>query len=185
MADEISGLRSALNDYPDWVAGEAAGLTPAQIAEDAPEPPWASWSIDLQIRHIAYLVPVWLTLRAGECLKEAGYEFPSSAETIADLSRRGRRHVPPEVARGPGDLTGFMRPWAALCCRIIDREGEAGLRALTFSYYADPEAQRPDDPFRPIEYHRIAARLHPSGYSEDPGRPGLFHLDMCAVLRHV
>ena len=78
-----------------------------------------------------------------------------------------------------------MQPWADICCNIIDREGNEKLRSLAFTYYADPETNRLGDPLKPVDYHRIAAGLHPYGYKEDPKRPGLFHVELGTTLRHI
>jgi len=183
--EEWSELKVALENYPDLVYAEVDGLTHEQMCYANEEPPWARWSMDLQIRHIALLTPVWLYLRAGEMLSREGYSFPDTAGLIADLIAGGIRHVPPEAAGDRAALIDFMRPWAALCCEIIDRENEERLRSLTFTYYTDPDATRPGDPHKPVDYHRMSIRLHPSGFSEDEARPGLFHLEIGAVLRHV
>ncbi len=185
MREEFSRLGAALKGYPDLVRGEVEGLTLEQMAYASQEPPWARWSIDLQMRHIALVTPAWLALRAGELLRQRGYAFPETAPIIAELIRAGVRHVPPEVAPHREALTDFMRPWADLCCAIIDREGAERLRSLTFTHYTDPDWVRPGDPFKPVDYHRMAAGLHPSGFREDPAKPGLFHLEVGAVLRHI
>ena len=56
---------------------------------------------------------------------------------------------------------------------------------MSFTYYTDPEASRPGDPHKPVDYHRMSTRLHPFGFHEDAERSGLFHLEIGAVLRHV
>ncbi|MBI2178735.1 MAG: hypothetical protein HYU38_10445 [Candidatus Tectomicrobia bacterium] len=185
MESEFPRLRESLEAYPGLVWSEIDGLTLEQMAYASQEPPWARWSIDLQVRHIALVTPVWLFLRAEETLRRRGYAFPESGPAVASLVRAGGRHIPPELAPDRRALIAFLRPWAGLCCRIMDREGEEGLRSMEFTYYTDPEWVRPGDPKRPVEYHRIAARLHPAGFREDPQRAGLFHLQMTAVLRHI
>ncbi len=185
MNEEWSELKAALENYPDLVCAEVDGLTHEQMCYANEEPPWARWSMDLQIRHIALMTPVWLYLRAGEMLGREGYSFPDTASLIAQLIDSGIRHVPPEAAGDRAAVVEFMRPWAGLCCEIIDKESDERLRSLSFTYYTDPEASRPGDPHKPVEYHRMSIRLHPSGFTEDAERPGLFHLEIGAVLRHI
>ena len=185
MKEEWKNLRTAIKTYPNLVYKEVEGLTHEQMSYANEEPPWARWSIDLQLRHIALVTPVWLSLRAGEVLHRAGYTFPETAKIIADLIAAGIRHVPPEVAPDRKAIIAFMQPWADLCCEIIDREGEERLRSLSFTHYADPEAVRPGDPQKPVDYHRIAAGLHSYGFQEDPKRPGLFHVEIGTTLRHI
>lgn len=187
MKEELPKLRESLHSFPDWVRDETEGLDIEQMAFAAREPAWARWSIELQIRHIALGPPVWLSRRAGEVLLKAGYIFPDSAEAIAKLDRAGVRFVPAEIVQHRNALIAFLRPWADLCCTIIDREGPEGLQSLTFSFLEDrPVGRRSqNDPKRAIDYHRILARLHPSGYTEDPDRPGLFHLHVGGVLRNI
>ncbi len=185
MNEEWNKLRTALKNYPDLVYGEVEGLNHEQMSYANEEPPWARWSIDLQLRHIALVTPVWLSLRAGEMLRREGYTFPETAKIIADLIAAGIRHVPPEAAPDRKAIIAFMQPWADLCCEIIDREGEKRLRTLAFTHYTDPEAVRPGDPQKPVNYHRIAAGLHPHGFQEDPERPGLFHVEIGTTLRHI
>lgn len=185
MNEEWKKLRVALKNYPGLVYEEVEGLTHEQMCYANEEPPWARWSMDLQIRHIALMTPVWLSMRAKEVLLREGYTFPDTAGLIADLIDSGIRHVPPEAAGDRRAVVDFMRPWAALCCEIIERESEERLRSLSFTYYTDPDASRPGDPHKPVEYHRMSVRLHPFGLTEDEGRPGLFHLEIGAVLRHI
>ena len=185
MNEEWNELKIALENYPDLVYGEVEGLTHEQMCYANEEPPWARWSMDLQIRHIALMTPVWLSMRAKEVLLREGYTFPDTAGLIADLIDSGIRHVPPEAAGDRRAVVDFMRPWAALCCEIIDKESEERLRSLSFTYYTDPDASRPGDPLKPVEYHRMSVRLHPFGLTEDEERPGLFHLEIGAVLRHI
>ncbi len=185
MNTEWPELKTRLQNYPDLVYGEVDGLTHEQMSYANEEPPWARWSMDLQLRHIALVTPVWLSMRAGEMLLREGYAFPDTAGLIADLIGAGIRHVPPEAAGDRAAVVAFMRPWAALCCEIIDRESAERLRSLSFTYYTDPEASRPGDPHKPVDYHRMSTRLHPFGYHEDAERPGLFHLEIGVVLRHV
>ena len=185
MNEEWKTLRVALENYPGLVYEEVEGLTHEQMCYANEEPPWARWSMDLQIRHIALMTPVWLSMRAKEVLLREGYTFPDTAGLIADLIDSGIRHVPPEAAGDRRAVVDFMRPWAALCCEIIERESEERLRSLSFTYYTDPDASRPGDPHKPVEYHRMSVRLHPFGLTEDEGRPGLFHLEIGAVLRHI
>ncbi len=185
MNEEWSQLRTDLAHYPDLVYGEVEGLNHEQMCYANEEPPWARWSMDLQIRHIALMTPVWLSMRAGEMLTREGYAFPDTAGLIADLIDSGIRHVPPEAAGDKKAVVDFMRPWAALCCEIIDKESEDRLRALSFTYYMDPEASRPGDPHKPVDYHRMSVRLHPFGFYEDAERPGLFRLEIGGVLRHI
>ena len=185
MNEEWKKLRVALENYPDLVYEEVEGLTHEQMCYANEEPPWARWSMDLQIRHIALMTPVWLSMRAKEVLLREGYTFPDTAGLIAQLIDSGIRHVPPEAAGDRRAVVDFMRPWAALCCEIIERESEERLRSLSFTYYTDPDASRPGDPHKPVEYHRMSVRLHPFGLTEDEGRPGLFHLEIGAVLRHI
>lgn len=185
MNEEWKKLRVALEDYPDLVYGEVEGLTHEQMCYANEEPPWARWSMDLQIRHIALMTPVWLYLRAGEMLAKEGYAFPDTAGIIAQLIDGGIRHVPPEAAGDKKAVVDFMRPWAGLCCEIIERESEERLRSLSFTYYTDPEVDRPGDPHKPVDYHRMSVSLHPFGFTEDEEHPGLFHLEIGAVLRHI
>ncbi|MBI3126986.1 MAG: hypothetical protein HYZ11_05210 [Candidatus Tectomicrobia bacterium] len=182
---EIARLRAELKSYPDIVRGEIDGLTWEQMCYAAQEPAWARWCIDLQIRHIALVTPVWLSLRAEEVLRREGYRFPETAAAIKGLIASGQRHVPPEIAPARAGVIAFMRPWADLCCEIIDREGAEGLEKRTFTFYTDPDWVRPGDPKKPVEYHRIAARLHPDGFREDAEKPGLFHFHIGAILRHI
>ena len=185
MGREWRELKIALESYPDLVYGEVEGLTHEQMCYANEEPPWARWSMDLQIRHIALMTPVWLSMRAGKVLLREGYTFPDTAGLIADLIDSGIRHVPPEAAGDRSAVIDFMRPWAALCCEIIERESEERLRALSFTYYTDPAASRPGDPHKPVDYHRMSVSLHSFGFTEDAERPGLFHLEIGALLRHI
>ncbi len=185
MNEEWKKLGVALEDYPDLVYEEVESLTHEQMCYANEEPPWARWSMDLQIRHIALMTPVWLYLRAGEMLTREGYAFPDTAGLIANLIDGGIRHVPPEAAGDKKAVVDFMRPWAALCCEIIERESEERLRSLSFTYYTDPDVSRAGDPHKPVDYHRMSVRLHPFGFSEDEERPGLFHLEIGGVLRHI
>ncbi len=185
MNEEWKKLRPALKNDPDLVDGEVEELTHEQMSYANEEPPWARWSIDLQLRHIALVTPVWLSLRAGEMLRREGYSFPETAKIIADLIAAGIRHVPPEAAPDLKAVISFMQPWADLCCEIIDRESAERLRALAFTHYTDPAVVRPGDPQKPVDYHRIAASLHPYGFQEDTERPGLFHVEIGTTLRHI
>ena len=185
MNEEWNELKIALENYPDLVYEEVEGLTHEQMSYANEDPPWARWSMDLQIRHIALMTPVWLSMRAEEVLLREGYTFPDTAGLIADLIDSGIRHVPPEAAGDKKAVVDFMRPWAGLCCEIIERESEERLRSLSFTYYTDPDASRPGDPHKPVEYHRMSVRLHPFGLTEDEEHPGLFHLEIGAVLRHI
>ena len=97
MNEEWRELRTNLADYPDLVYGEVERLNHEQMCYANEEPPWARWSMDLQIRHIALMTPVWLSMRAGEMLKREGYAFPIRQAFIADLSGRASA-VPPEAA---------------------------------------------------------------------------------------
>ncbi|MFQ5896424.1 MAG: hypothetical protein ACE5JJ_11525, partial [Nitrospinota bacterium] len=115
MQDELLKLRAALARYPDWVRDETAGLNTGQLAFAAREPAWARWSIDLQMRHMAMVPPTWLCLRGGEALRAAGYAFPPSAETLANIRRAGGRHVPLEVAPHREALLALMRLWSEFC----------------------------------------------------------------------
>lgn len=185
MEMEWEKLRGALKSYPGLIRGEVDGLTHEQMAYANQEPPWARWSIDLQLRHIAFVTPVWLTLRAGKILRGEGYSFPESSQFITELAADRLRHIPPEAAPHREAVISFMQPWADLCCEIIDRESAERLRALRFTHYTDPAIVRPGDPIKPVDYQRMAADLHPSGFQEDPERPGLFHIEIGTMLRHI
>ena len=91
MNEECEKLRTALKNYPDLIYGEVEGLTHEQMSYANEEPPWARWSIDLQLRHIALVTPVWLSLRAGEVLRREGQTFPETAKIIAELIAAGIR----------------------------------------------------------------------------------------------
>lgn len=185
MREELPKLRSALSLCPDWTLSETAGLTQEEMAFTAQEPAWARWSIDIHMRHLALSPCTWLCTRGGEALRESGYEFPASAKTLIQSRQAGIRHVPPEAAPDREAVVSLMRTWITLACSIIDREKPERLRSLRFSRYVDPEEHRPGDPKRVIEYSRIAARLHPMGYTEDPDRPGNFTIEIGAALRHI
>ncbi|MBI3026339.1 MAG: hypothetical protein HYY66_11820, partial [Candidatus Tectomicrobia bacterium] len=51
MESEFPRLRESLEAYPGLVWSEIDGLTLEQMAYASQEPPWARWSIDLQVRH--------------------------------------------------------------------------------------------------------------------------------------
>ena len=187
----MSKLRAWLASYPDWILDETAGLNIEQLAFAAQEPGWARWSIDLQVRHMAMGAPNWLYLRGRDTVRAAGYDFPPTAETLADIRRAKGRHVPPEVAPHREAIISLMRPWSELCCAIFDRESPEGLAAKLvgddspYTRYADVKGRRPGDPKEQASYNRILVRLHPSGFTEDSHRPGAFTVNLGAGLRTI
>jgi len=78
-----------------------------------------------------------------------------------------------------------MRPLFAVAAEVLDRETPETLRSIACLRIVDPEAWREDSPERPIDFWRMAARLHPFGVREDPARPGRFTVELAAALRQI
>ena len=182
---EIPHLRKGLAACPGWVEEEFAGIPEARMGFAQQEPPWARWPPEVQLRHMA-MVPVrWLVEKLGEALQARGYAYPPF--DAAALWRGTGRHVPREVCPDKASLLAFMRSFLALAADILDRESPEGLRAVTCLWVVDPETVREDGAAieRPIDFWRMAARLHPVGVREDPRGPGRFTVELIAALRQI
>ena len=85
MSEEWRDLGTNLANYPDLVYEEVEGLTHEQMCYANEEPPWARWSMDLQIRHIALMTPVWLSMRGFPSTLGSA---PSDSITPSNSGRR-------------------------------------------------------------------------------------------------
>jgi hypothetical protein len=184
MNQEIKELRRKLVSYPDMIREETEGLSFEQMAFADREPGWARWSIDLHIRHMAQIPCTWLCVEESENLRAAGYSFPPSTEALVKNRLSGSRLVSPEIAPHRQALLELLKEWSDFCCLIVDQEGPEGLRRIEIHRYVDPEEQRPGDPKKSIEYTRLDAQLHPTGYTEDPNQPGHFIIELGTALGH-
>lgn len=180
---EIPRLKKGLAACADWVAAEFADFSEAQMAFTRQEPVWARWSPEVQIRHMANVPFRWLHEQMGDPLRERGYAFPPL--DAAAVREGGGRFVPPEVCPDRASLIAFMRPLFGLAVQILDRENPEVLRAITCLRLVDPEAWREDAPEKPIDFWRMAAKLHGVGVREDPERPGRFTVELIAALRQI
>lgn len=180
---EIPRLKKGLAACPDWVAAEMADFSEEQMRFTRQEPVWARWSAETQLRHMVNVPFRWLVEQMGPPLRARGYAFPPL--DVAAIQKGSGRHIPPEVCPDRPSLIAFMRPLFAFAAGILDKETPESLRSMTCLRMVDPEAWREDSPEKPIDFWRMAAKLHPYGVREDPALPGRFTLEMMAALRQV
>jgi len=183
--EERRELQASLSAFPGGLREETEGLSFEQMTFAALEPGWARWSIDNHLRHVAQIPANWLYVRTQEAISAAGYFFPPTAEAIAQVRRSGPRLVPPHIAPDRKALLDILTTWMIFCCWILDREEDEGLRKIQVHLWVDPDEKRPDDPRKTVEYTRDAAALHPSGYIEDPQKPGHFTVELGTALCHI
>jgi hypothetical protein len=179
---EARRLAEALAADPDRIEAEISGMSDEQMAYSADDPVWARWSAEMNLRHIALLSCRWLNRLRGP-LEERGYTFPE-VEMEAVMSGNSR-HIPPAICPDTASLLAFIRAHCDLASGILSREGDETLRGISGERVVDPEASYTDSAERFIDFARIAAQLHPCGWTEVPGHPGRFRVEMIAALRQI